>query len=365
MNITLNALQYFKQSPPLIQLAWFLSIVFFILILILTVTLKYFRIFLRKKEKFVKFQSESEIFIISYLYAEVEGLNCSPEQEIIVNNVKKSTIDPYKRDVFITTLLKLQKEISGETTDVIQKLYFQTGIANYTISNLNSKKWYILAKSIRELSQLRVKEVHDEIITNLNHTRKEVRKESQLYLVNLFYFKGLDFLDDERTQLSEWDQIQILEALQGFNDKQSFDIIKWLNSPNDSVVDFALKITKIYNQFEAKDKLLDLLNHANKSIRIKVIDVLTHLYVIEANVILKNNFIDLSLNEQIAFFKMLEKTFEPNDEPFLLEQVKHENFEIKLLALRILKKLKSNIFINFENNILDHDSIRIIKFLNN
>lgn len=365
MNTTLSLIPYFKQSPPIIQLAWFLSFIFFILIVILTITLKYFRIHLRRNEKFIKFQSESESFIISYIYAEVEGINCSPEQELIVNNIKKNTTDPYKRDVFIATLLKLRKEISGEMAAVIQKLYFQTEISNYTISNLKSKKWYILAKSIRELSQLRIEEVHDEIITNLNHPRKEVRKETQLYLVNLFYFKGLDFLDDERTQVSEWDQIQILEALQGFNDKQSFDIIKWLNSPNDSVVDFALKIAKIYNQFEAKDKLLELLNHTNKSIRVKVIDVLSHLYVIEANDLLKNNFNELSIDEQIAFFRMLEKTFDTNDESFLLEQINHKNFEIKFSTLSILKKLKNNIFKNFDNETLDHDSIRIIKFLNN
>jgi hypothetical protein len=365
MNTSLSLISYFKQSPPIIQLAWFLSFVFFILIIILTISLKYFRIHLRRNEKFIKFQSESESFIITYLYADVDGLECSPEQELIIKEIKKNTSDAYKRDVFIATLLKLRKEISGEMADVIQKLYFQTEISNYTISNLKSKKWYILAKSIRELSQLRIEEVHDEVIKNLNHPRKEVRKETQLYLVNLFYFKGLDFLDDEQTQVSEWDQIQILEALQGFNDKQSFDIIKWLNSPNDTVVDFALKIAKIYNQFEAKDKLLELLNHTNKSIRVKVIDVLSHLYVIEANELLKNNFNELCIDEQIAFFRMLEKTFDTNDESFLLEQINHENFEIKLSTLSILKKLRNDIFKNFDNATLDHDSIRIIKFLNN
>jgi hypothetical protein len=365
MNTSLSLISYFKHSPPIIQLAWFLSFVFFILIIILTVSLKYFRIHLRRNEKFIKFQSESESFIITYLYADVDGLECSPEQELIVKEIKKNTSDAYKRDVFIATLLKLRKEISGEMADVIQKLYFQTQISNYTISNLKSKKWYILAKSIRELSQLRIEEVHDEVIKNLNHPRKEVRKETQLYLVNLFYFKGLDFLDDEQTQVSEWDQIQILEALQGFNDKQSFDIIKWLNSPNDTVVDFALKIAKIYNQFEAKDKLLELLNHTNKAIRVKVIDVLSHLYVIEANELLKNNFNELCIDEQIAFFRMLEKTFDTNDESFLLEQINHENFEIKLSTLSILKKLRNDIFKNFDNATLDHDSIRIIKFLNN
>ena len=72
--------------------------------------------------------------------------------------------------------------------------------------------------------------------------------------------------------------------------------------------------------------------------------------VIEAKKVLKNNFDERSLEEQIAFFKMLENVYESNDEPFILEHIHHENFEIKISALKILE------FINNEEHI-SHQSL--------
>jgi RNase H-fold protein (predicted Holliday junction resolvase) len=293
---------------------------------------------LRKNEKIeAKYQEEYEAYLITYLYAGNVEEDISSEQQLIINEFKNCVADPFKRKIVVSTLLKLRNEISGEMAESIEKLYFQTGLINHALSKLRSKKWDVVAKGIRELTQFHVKKVHNVVMTNINHPKREVRKETQLYLVNLFYFKGLDFLNTLQTPLSEWDQIQLLEVLQRFDDQQISDIKPWLKSSNDSVVVFALKLAKIYNQFEAKDELIKLLHHKSEKIRVDVIYVLSHLNVIEAKKVLKSNFSERSLEEQIAFFKMMESVHESSDEPFLLEYIHHENFEIKVSALKILK----------------------------
>jgi len=197
----------------------------------------------------------------------------------------------------------------------------------------------------------------------VNHPKKEIRKEVQLYLVTLFHFEGLKFLDILQTQLSEWDQIQLLEVLQRFDEQEIPDINPWLKSPNNSVVVFALKLAKIYNQFEVKDAIMELLAHQKKEIRLDVINVLCHLQVIEAKVVLKNNFEKRSLEEQIAFFKLLENMYEPTDESFLLKQINHENFEIKLAALKIIKILNAEKFKNLKNISDDPEFVKIFNFI--
>jgi len=147
------------------------------------------------------------------------------------------------------------------------------------------------------------------------------------------------FLDEIKTPLSEWDQINLIEILQKFDDQQICDITPWLKSANDTVVLFALKLARIYNQFEVMDTLIDLLSHKSKIIRICVIEVLTDLYGIEAKDRLKANFNDLSIEEQISFFGMLEKLVIPSDEPFVEAHLFHKDFEIQLLALKILKSI--------------------------
>lgn len=366
MNGNQYLIEYFKQSPAIIQLAWIISAVFFVALVPLLFYLKYLRGHLRENEKIVaKHQNEYEHALVTYLYSGNEEEEISADQQVIITKLQKCITVPFKRKIMISTLLKLKNEISGEVAESIQKLYFQTGLIDYTLPRLRSKKWYSIAKGIRELRQFQVKEAHDEVIVYINHPKREVRKEMQLYMVNLFYFEGLDFLNVLETPLSEWDQIQLLEVLQRFDNQKIPDIKPWLKSSNDSVVVFALKLAKIYNQFEAKEELITMLEHTNIEIRIEVIYVLSHLIVLEAKEVLKNNFDNRSQEEQIAIFKMMENLYQNSDEPFLLEYIHHENFEIKVSALKILKVINRETFNSFKTASVEPEFLRIVNFIEN
>lgn len=359
-------IDYFENAPTIIQVVWILIVLFLVVIIILIIYLKLLRSRLRKNEKTVtQYQNEYESYLISYLYSGNEEEEISAEQQAIVNKLKSCVPDKFKRHVVVATLLRLRNEISGEMAESIQKLYFQTGLINYALSSLKSKKWYVVAKGIRELAQFHVKEVYTEIVIHVNNPNKEVRKEVQLYLVTLFHFEGLKFLDVLQTQLSEWDQIQLLEVLQRFDDQEIPDINPWLKSTNDSVAVFAIKLAKIYNQFEARDTLLELLAHPQKKIRVEAIHVLSHLQVVEAKEVLKNNFEKLTQEEQIAFFKLLENLYETSDESFLLEHIQHKNFEIKVSALKIFKLLNIEKFHSFKLLLLEPKDAEIIEFIEN
>lgn len=348
MNDNLYILESLKHSSPIIQLVWGLSGIFFIIIAILTIYLKYLRTHLRNNEKIEsKYQKEYESYLVTYLYAGNDDDAFSPEQQLIINELKKCVADPFKRKIIISTLLKLRNEISGEMGESIDTLFNKLGLLRYSLAKLRNKKWEVIAIGIRELTQFKIKAVHKIIMNNINHPKREVRKEMQLYLVHLYAFKGLDFLNVLETSLSEWDQIQLLEILQLNNDTQIADIKPWLNSSNDSVVIFTLKLAKVYNQFEVKEELIKLLNHESEDVRINVISALSHLNVFEAKNILKNNFSERSDEEQIAFLKMMENVYENADKPFLQEHIHHKNFEINLLVSEILKNIN---FEEFEVN---------------
>ncbi|MGV8947561.1 MAG: hypothetical protein ACOH1N_14125 [Lutibacter sp.] len=359
-------IDYFENVPPIIKIVWITSGILFITIIFLIIYLKFLRYYLRKNEKIVaQLKIEYESQLITYLYAGNEEEEISAEQQEIINKLKIGVADKFKRQLIVSTLVRLRNEISGEMAEDIQKLYFQTGIISYALTMLKSKKWYVVAKGIRELKQFQVKEVYNDIVIHVNHSKKEVRNESQLYLVTLFHFDGLKFLDVLQTPLSEWDQIQLLEVLQKFDDQEIPDIKPWLKSTNDSVVIFALKLAKIYNQFEVKETLIGLLNHNHKKVRVDVINTLSYLQVIEVKAILKNNFEKLSIEEQIAFFNLLENSYEINDESFLLTQVTHENFEIKLAALKILKIIDIEKFVDLKEESPEAKYQKIYKFVEN
>lgn len=366
MNKFLYFIDSLKEEPPLIQLVWILSCVLFVIIIILIIYLKFLRTHLRINEKTVeKYKNEYESNLIEYLYSGNEEDEISSEQQSIIKQLKNCSINKFKREIIVSTLLKLLNEISGEMAESIQNLYQQTALKNYAIAKIKDRNWYIIAEGIRELNLFHVKDVHKDVEKHVNHPKREVRKEVQLYLVNLFSFKGLNFLNDLKTPLSEWDQIQLLEELQKFDDQEIPDITLWLKSENDYVVIFALKLAKIYNQFGMKEILLDLLNHESERVRLELIPVLNHLYIVEAKEVLKCNFNERSKDEQIEIFKLLENLADVNDEHFILQHIYNESFEIRLSALKILKVINPNKFESLELTQPESEFVEMVKFIKN
>lgn len=325
------------------------------------------RSYLRKEEgKNTKYEKEYELSLLTYLFSGNEVDEVSPEQQLIIDQLKTCSIYKLRRKILVSLLVKLNKDISGEMSESINKLYSQTGLIGYGIAQLKSNQWRVVVKGIRELSQFHSIEVYNEIFNIRNHSNREIRKEVQLYLVGLFNFKGLGFLNDLKTSLSEWDQIQLLEELHRGETQEIPDITPWLRSENESVVFFTLKLAKTYNQFKVKNTLIDLLLHKNKEVRIQVILTLGHLYVVESKEILKRNFNQSSQEEQVVFFEIFENLYDNNDESFLLEHIRHKNFDIKLKALSMLKKFNiDRAFKNIEVLPTDIAYAKIFKFVEN
>ncbi|MBG6109555.1 TM2 domain-containing membrane protein YozV [Flavobacterium sp. CG_9.10] len=357
-------IENFEQSPLIIQIVWTSIVIIIFLLFIIIIYLKYLRSILRKNDRLrSELEKKYETAVINYLYAGDERDEISDEQQSIIDELKSTISEPCKRDILISTLLKLSYEISGEMAESIHKLYIHTGLLDYSLAKLRNRKWNIIADGIREVTLFHVKEVQDQIKIHINHPKIQVRSAMQLYLVNLFHFEGLDFLNHITTPISEWDQIQLLEVLHLNNNQKVSDIKLWLNSPNESVVFFALKLAKIYNQYGAKNELIALLNHENIKIRIHAIHLLSYLNIIEAKITLKNNFEKLTLEEQIVFFEMLENLYEKTDKPFILEHILNTNFDIKFSALKILKNLNIDEFNSFKNLTLEPEFVRIVKYI--
>lgn len=353
---------YYNNAPILIKGVWWVSTMLVTVIMVLVVYLKFIRSSLRKKNnETAKFKSEYEVLLIEYLYSGDESGTLSNSQILIIDRLKESIKIPSRRKAIVSVLFNLRSEVSGEMSESIKTFYYKTGLIHYAFERLKSKKWNVIAKGIGELRCFGIEEASHAIAPFINHPKREVRSETHLYMVNLFLFEGLSFLNDLKVSLSEWIQIQLLESLQKFDNQDICDIRPWLNSKNDSVVLFALKLAQIYNQFEVKETLMDLLSHDNKEVRIKTIDVLTHLYGIEAKEMLKANFNDLSLEEQISFFKLLEKLVAPDDEPFIEAYLFHKNFEIQLLALKILKEINFDKYIGLTKSSNNNKSLAMVK----
>ncbi len=129
----------------------------------------------------------------------------------------------------------------------------------------------------------------------------------------------------------------------------------WLYSKNDSVVLFTLKLVRIYNQYEAQEAIKALFNHSNTEIRVEAINIVTHLGIYEAVEIIKTDLFSRSLDEQIAFFKMMEEMAMPDDIPFIKEHIQHENFYIRVSVMKIMNLITVDTDNTFKVNTIAPD----------
>ncbi len=78
----------------------------------------------------------------------------------------------------------------------MHELYEEIGLLKFAFKKLRSRKWNVVALGIRDLRQFKIKRAEKHILPFVNHSRREVRSEAQLYFLELFGFDGLNFLDD-------------------------------------------------------------------------------------------------------------------------------------------------------------------------
>ena len=357
---------FLKDLPSIAKIIWILATVFFFVLLSLVLFLQVVRFRLRKKEAFMKSQSKKyEASIVDYLYACEDCKELNSVQEKLISEIKLSLTRSINRKVLVNTLLTLKGEVSGSMVDVINQLYKKLELDIRALSKLKSNKWHIVAIGIRDLRRFKVLEGQKEVAKYINHSKTEVRRQAYLYFINLFGFKGLDFLDDLKSSISVWDRIGILGALQGIKSQETPDARKWLNSKNDYVVLLALELVRVYNLRETQKELLQLIQHKNREIRLKTIQVLNYLHITEAKETLINTYNTLTVKEQIAVFELLENMGAKEEELFVLKHVSSKVFEIKVLALKILKQIDNSKFMGIKDEISKLGNFKVIDFLEN
>ena len=138
---------YYDNFPVYIRLAWIVSGVLALAIVVLTIYLKLIRIALRNKfAENIKFKSTYEALLVEYLYSGSDNGAINEAQKSILANLKDAIKTHSKRKIIVSVLYNLMNEVSGEMSDSIKLFYTETGLINYAFERLKSKKWNVVAK---------------------------------------------------------------------------------------------------------------------------------------------------------------------------------------------------------------------------
>jgi hypothetical protein len=260
-------------------------------------------------------------------------------QELIVNR--------HFRKFVAQELVSAKKNISGASADSLKQFYLQLGLDKYALRNLDSRQWYVRAEAIQELTIMHTDEFIGQLHIHTNDKNEYVRMEAQAAMVQFKGFEGLNFLDDIGYPLSNWQQIKLLQLL-SLKPPSTISMDKWFKSTNNTVVIFALKLTRNYRRFELHDAITECLDHEDADVRYEAIRCLNEIYTDETSDHLIARFLQQGLKHQVAIARAMQNVGSKKDEMFLFDLLTHESDELKLHAARALANASQDGLLSLE-----------------
>jgi hypothetical protein len=215
-----------------------------------------------------KYQS----LIINYLFG-----YASPEEFSSIAS------DTYRRQVLIDQMIDVSINLKGDESIKLLSLYKLLGLDKDSIGKAYNRRWHKKIKGFRELAFMNIKDANAAIYKALNSSNEILRMEAQIALVILGNDNPFEFLAHLNSHFSLWEQITLHELIIQHNiPLPSFQ--KWLTSSNPTVVTFALRMIREFNQKESEDNVRETLLHPDSSVRYLAVQVagtletLKHMY---------------------------------------------------------------------------------------
>lgn len=239
----------------------------------LAVILIYAQLLAKKRMHFYtqRIQNNIEVWISHIILEEsVEGID-------IPKKFYRLLEDPKARQIAIDELTNCKKNFSGIVAENIVALYNKLGLRDDSLSKIkNTRKWEVQARGIQELYLMDQKNLLTKIYRETNSKNEFVRSEAQIAIIYMTGFNGLRFLDVISYPLTLWQQIKLLEQLRLFGKKEDLSdrIPNWLESKNETVVIFALRLAAEYQQFAVIDAIRGCLVHPSSAVRTRAIKTL-------------------------------------------------------------------------------------------
>lgn len=307
----------FEKSSTLIQALLLVIIYSTISMVILLVVILFHRNKLQNLDKLKQELKEKyQTKLMDYLFDEENS-------QTIINKINEVAADSFKRVILADEMKDLMVNLSGDAAEKMRDLYYKLNLDVDSEMKVFSSKWHIKVKGFRELAFMNIKRVNHEIIRCLQHRNPIVRMEAQLALVRLNDEDRFSFLDHIKRPFTLWEQINVQEMIVAHN-LEIPDFSRWLNSPNRTVILFALRMIKVFDQKTSWERIIPLLEYPDQEIRGMAIYVLGR----------------LKIKEALPHFK---------------HQYKNETYENCLAILQAIRNMPDELVLNFLKLVLDKE----------
>jgi len=240
------------------------------------------------------------------------------------------------RQLVIDELVRNKSSFLGSVSAKIIELYYRLGLNVDSRIKLDDKRAHIQCQGIHELGVMEQKDQLQKVYRFTNSKNKDVRIEAQTAILQWYGFKGLRFLDVVSFPITEFQQLKLLELLRLLPFTGFSKLDKWLSSPNDTVVSFALKLAEHYKQVQVHKEAVQCLQHKNEAVRVQAVKTLAKIGAAGTAELFISAYKNERFTNRLNILKELPKVAGDDQRDFLIVQL-HEGHEyLKLAAAKVL-----------------------------
>ncbi len=284
---------------------------------------------MEREQKLKQFLLEKyQGLIVEYLYGDV-----------VSDEFLKIASDDFRRQVLIDQMIDVSINLKGDTGEKLTKLYHQLGLHKDSIRKAYSTKWHLKVKGFRELAFMNNREANDEIIMALNASNEILRMEAQIALVRLSGENPFLFLSQLKRPFSLWEQITLYELLvQHSLPVPAFS--QWLDSPNPTIIMFALRMVREYKQKESEQEVVRVLSHPEARVKHLAIEVAGDLEMKSSLEVMKKMYKNEDYHNCLEILRSMAKMPEPSMLGFLkLVLDKEDDVQLQIQATRAIENM--------------------------
>lgn len=182
---------------------------------------------------------------------------------------KKNWKRKFYREQFLTELIKLHRLYGGEIALNLRRCYIEFRLIQLSYSKIRSRKWEIKCAGIQELGEMEIKKAVPVIKEHTRSSNNTLKMVALIEVIHLSGLKGLSLLQDYKEPLNDWIQLNLLESIKEANISEVPDFGYLLESANDTIVVFGLRLITLFHQISHVSKVKKLQNSSSRKVNIQ------------------------------------------------------------------------------------------------
>jgi len=279
-----------------------------------------------------------ETIMTNILFEEAYGLG-TKGYIAVARSVKKQNLDIVHHGVLSNLFFQYSSNFQGDSLKTLKQFYEDCGQKKFALRVLKFGEWHEKASVLRELGMMGVSEALGFIKRQVESKNDIIRMQAQFALIYLEGAKGIEFLRTTKRPLSDWQQLRLIEEIESLNFAQIPNFYKLLESQNQTVVVFGLKLIRYFDQIENQNQLLKLVEYSGIKVQTELIKIFRQFGLVSGLDLLIKDFEGLDESIQNECIKLCGDIGNHAHEEFLISCLAWDDYEKRMFALEALHNI--------------------------